>query len=180
MEWLAFGSMSLAALLPIYVLIARARAVGAWQRSAPGMLHAEALGSWLLAKARIESAAPTPEPAVFRIAYEGRMVGRRSHRVFIKEERCPVRMAVQILPIGGGEVRTEGVVTIPAAELDQLAPGTIFSVLYDPRDPRRFYVDTMHRDRILIDAVTMRTRQTEENYRAQLAFSPIAAQHYRG
>ena len=176
---LLWGTWALGILTVVVFFVMRQRAVAAWNRSGPGVLHAEAMGSWLLAKARLESASVLPEAPVVRAFYEGRLVGGRSRSVFVREERRAVRMSVQILPIGGGETRSEGTITVPSAELAQLVPGTIFSVLYDPRDPRRFYVDTMHRDRILMDAATLRTRQAEENHRAQLAFSPTAGPQYR-
>lgn len=183
MLWFTSGMVVLLGLLtlvPFYLLFTHLAAASTWEKSAAGRLHAEALGSWLLAKARIEGASPVDQPPIVRSGYVGRLVGGRSRRVFVQEERRAVHLAVQILPIGGGEVRSEGVVTIPTAELGELAPGRIFTVLYDPRDPRRFYVDTMHRDRILLDAATMRTREAEENLRAQLAFSPMGGQQYRG
>jgi hypothetical protein len=165
--------------LLIGLLIVRGAAISAWERSPAGMLHQEAMGSWLLAKARLDAATPVAAPSVVRVGYIGRMVGRRSRRVFVREERRPMHLRLHLLPIGGAEVITEGVVTVPAVELGDLRTGLFFSVLYDPRDPRRFYVDTMRRDAILMDAVTMRTQAAEENHRAALAFSPPAGQGYR-
>lgn len=161
----------------VFALIYRRwSAVAAWNGSPEGKRYNEALGGWLLGKARLERAEPVDQPPVYRVDY--RRIGRS--RVFIREERRAMRLQIRLLPVGGGEVLTEDVVTIPAEELGELAPGRIYSALYDPRDPRRFYVDTLRRDQILLDGATLRTRAAEENHRAALAFSASPAPPPRG
>ncbi|MDC0668439.1 hypothetical protein [Nannocystis radixulma] len=150
----------------------RQAAIDAWDRSPAGKRHREALASWLLCKARVERAEPTGEPPVIRAASESRRMGSgRVRHIYVTEERRPMRLQVRLLPIGGGEVVAEEVIPIVTAEIGDLTPGRIFSVLYDPRDPQRFWIDTTRRDGMLIDAVTMRTRAAEENLRAAQAFS---------
>ncbi|MCY0987139.1 hypothetical protein OV203_08390 [Nannocystis sp. ILAH1] len=150
----------------------RQAGIDAWEQSPAGTRHREALESWLLCKARVEQAEPTGEPPVFRAAFVGhRMASGRTARRYVREERRPMRLQVRLLPIGGGEVVAEAVIPIVTDELGDLTPGRIFSVLYDPRDPRRFWIDTTRRDETLIDAVTMRTRAAEDNHRAAQAFS---------
>lgn len=147
-------------------------AIDAWSRTPAGKRHKEAMESWLLCKARVERAEPTGEPpvmqaeTVFRRGNDGRL-----RNVYVHQERRPMRVQVRLLPIGGGEVVTEDVIPIITAEIGDLTPGRIFSVLYDPGDPQRFWIDTTRRDETLIDAVTMRTRAAEENLRAAQAFS---------
>ncbi|WAS97292.1 hypothetical protein [Nannocystis punicea] len=174
-SWLTLIWMLMAA-VPIWLILRlvseRQAKIDAWDRSPAGVLHREALESWLLCKARVEKAEPSGEPPVIRAGYEGkRMSSGRTMRIFVTEERRPMRLQVRLLPIGGGEVATEAVIPVITAELADLTPGRIFSVLYDPRDPRRFWIDTTRRDGNLIDAVTMRTRAAEENLRAEQAFS---------
>ncbi|MDC0718992.1 hypothetical protein [Nannocystis bainbridge] len=150
----------------------RTTAIDAWDRSPAGKLHREALASWLLCKARVEEAVPTGEPPVIRAATESkRMTSGRLIHVYVREERRPMRIRARLLPIGGGEVEAEAFVPIITEELAELTPGKILSVLYDPKDPSRFWIDTARRDETLIDAVTMRTRAAEENLRAAQAFS---------
>jgi len=154
--------------LPLVVLFAwlqKGRAkTAAWEQSPAGQRHAEAMASFLSCKARVERAEPTGEGMVTRV------VPRRK-RMAVREERLPMRLQVRLLPIGGDEVVTEGVVPIIHTEVAELTPGKIFTALYDPRDPTRFFVDTLRRDESLIDAVTMRTRAAEDNHRAAQAFS---------
>ncbi|MBZ5708582.1 hypothetical protein [Nannocystis pusilla] len=153
-------------------IIRQQAAIQAWNRSPAGKRHQEALESWLLCKARVERAEPTGEPPVIRVAIESRRVGGGGIKhVHVSEERRPMHVQVRLLPIGGGEVVAEAVLPIITAEIGDLTPGRIFSVLYDPRDPQRFWIDSTRRDETLIDAVTMRTRAAEENLRAAQAFS---------
>ncbi|WP_434420103.1 hypothetical protein [Nannocystis pusilla] len=150
----------------------RRAVIDAWERSPAGTRHREAMESWLLCKARVEQAEPTGEPPVVRPSMVGqRMASGRIVRKFVTEELRPMRLQLRLLPIGGGEVVAEAIIPVLTAELADLTPGRIFSVLYDPRDPRRFWIDTTRRDETLIDAVTMRTRAAEDNHRAAQAFS---------
>lgn len=176
LEWLPLIWLLWVA-VPI-VIVVRVRSqrraeIDAWERTPAGKRHREALESWLLCKARVEQAEPTGEPPVLRPAHEyRRRVGAgRVAQKFVREERIPMRLQVRLLPLAGGEVRTEAVIPILAAEVGDLQVGKIFSVLHDPNDPRRFWVDTTRRDGVLIDAITMRTRAAEENHRAAQAFS---------
>ena len=173
--WMTLIWLIMAA-VPIWYILRlsgqRQAAINTWDRSPAGMRHREALESWLLCKARIEQAEPTGEPPVIRAANEGRRRPSGGSRwVHVQEERRPMRLQARLLPIGGGEVVAEAVIPIITAELGDLTPGRILSVLYDPRDPRRFWIDTTRRDETLIDAVTMRTRAAEDNIRAAQAFS---------
>ncbi|WP_050432673.1 hypothetical protein [Chondromyces crocatus] len=153
-----------------WLFMKRHQAVATWENSPDGMLYREALGSYLLAKARLEHAALVPSPPSIRASYHGVMVGRRIQRRFTQEPRQQVQMRVQMILVGGHHLTSEGTVTVPVAELGDLVPGHLFSVLYDPRDPRRFYIDTLRRQHIVLDGVIHRTRMAEEQLRTAQAF----------
>ncbi|AKT40787.1 hypothetical protein [Chondromyces crocatus] len=148
----------------------RQQVITTWERSPDGLLYREAHGSWLLAKARLEHAAPLPVPPVVRAWEYKERSGRYVQHRYTEMPCQQVQMRVQMLLVGGQQLTSEGVVTVPVAELGDLVPGHIFSVLYDPNDPRRFYIDTLRRQNIMMDGPIHRTRVAEEQLRAAQAF----------
>ncbi|CAN5754404.1 hypothetical protein BH09MYX1_BH09MYX1_20520 [soil metagenome] len=153
----------------VVVMIQRRLAVSRWEGSPEGARQRLALRSWILGKAEVVDVARGTEPAVVEAAFFSHLRGGRARRAFEERRRESVRLSLRIVTIAGDTVASEATVSIPANELTLLDVGKLITVLYDPKDPRRFHVDTLRRDAILLDGPTMRTRAAEEEQRARRA-----------
>jgi hypothetical protein len=131
----------------------------AWGASEEGKRLERALASWWVAKARVEAVRTLGEATLTRTYPTSNGAGRRAYR---SEARAFVELAVRLLPLGGGEVVAHERLTVPAAELGALKVGAIVTVLYDPRDPQRFCIDSVRRDGTTIDGAALRTKAAEE------------------
>ncbi len=174
---LVFGSLllGLLTLAPFVWLMTRVTGRNLrWNSSADAqeMSYLEQQG--LVATARVRSIEPWATEPVVEVRHL--WAGPRAHATRTQTfERVGARLVLELLPVGAAQpIVVERTQTVRRAEIPQIVPGAFVQVLYDPRQPARFYLDTVERAQ-MITAATLRTQQAVQQMAAAHQWASFSA-----